>query len=67
MANLIFRIDTRLHHGLKSLAEIRGQSLQRLIVEVLEAYLLAHHGEFSQFAKADKRRKEVKLNARDRS
>jgi len=67
MANLIFRIDTRLHHGLKSLAAIRGKSLQRLIVEVLEAYLLEHLGEFSQFAKAEKRRKEVKLNARDRS
>jgi len=67
MANLIFRIDSRLHHGLKSLAAIRGKSLQRLIVEVLETYLLEHLEEFSKFARTERRRKEVKLNARDRS
>jgi len=66
MANLIFRIDSRIHDGLKSLAAIRGQSLQSLIVEVLERYLFEHLDEFSKFAKTQKR-KEVTEHARNRT
>jgi lysozyme family protein len=66
MANLIFRIDSKVHDGLKSLAAIRGQSLQSLVVEVLEAYLLQHLDEFSKFAKKQKR-KEVTEHAGDRA